>query len=240
MPIYSRIINSNTTEIKVRGETKMNTMFPQFFEHTIPIMKCDVPLRTGITYPRELWDKIIYNKLYDLPVYGQKDEPTTKIGQVTDVKVKNNIVYVTVSIDTSSGWGAYVKNELVEKDKFFIKPYLLCKLDNYKIIDPDDFILKSFYCIDYSEDVIDFSEQVSDKKEDKTEINFNEVKKATDDIYQEENKGVFKSDNIDTKIFENTSNIFSSKEMPSNQELLEKFNSVSDTESIFKNADSQF
>lgn len=237
MPIYTRLVNADTVEVSVRGEIekekkqRMDSLFPKVFKHTIPIMRCDVPLKMGITYPKELWENIINHDLFTLPVYGQKDDPNTKVGEVFDMELRGDIVYATIDIDTSTSWGVYAKNELAENGKLWIKPYLLCKLDKNKVINPDDFIMKSFYLVDYPEDT-----ELNQYQEQPNEvtIDYQDIRKETDKIFEEERKGTFKVDNTDTSMFKDNSNIFTSKDMPSNQELLDRFNATSNTEDLFK------
>lgn len=283
MPIYSRIIDANNVAVGIRGDfnsmkkqpefrfrmvedtinnneetIKMGSLFPKNFNHTIPVMQCDIPLKTGITYPRALWEEVIEQNLYRLPVYGQKGEENTKVGEVTNMELRGNVVYATISIDTSLTWGCYAEQELAKNDKLFIKPFLYCHLNQYKEINPDDFILKSFYLVDYPEDI---PEDVYDQHTDayygyyneeeimpikNTEIKseglraYNDFKtnKKDENLSNDTEKLSFDKVTKDMfsgtdKLFEATNNIFISKDMPTNAVLLERFNSVSDSENIF-------
>ena len=258
MPIYTELVNADTVNITLRGDfnsmkrepginfktvenylnnnkvtIKMESLFPRHFEHTIPLMQCGVPLKTHITYPRELWEKIINEDLYELPVYGQKDQDNTKIGRVSNMELKGDVLYATIDIDTSTSWGVYAKNELADNDKLFIKPYIFCHLNQYKEIDPVDFILKYFYLVDYAEDI---------PEESKTniEISKEDVETDTDRVYkemkEEEAKEAFNK--VDNKTFESEDVLFTSKEMPTNKTLLDRFNAVSNTEELFKSVSS--
>lgn len=257
MPIYSERINADTVKITLRGDfdsmkensgflfktaentlnnketIKMGTLFPRHFEYTIPLMQCDVPLKTHITYPRELWEKVINEGLYELPIYGLKDEDNTKIGRVSNMELRGDVLYATVNIDTSTSWGAYAKNELGDNDRLFIKPYMFCHLNQYKEIDPVDFMLKSFYLVDYAEDIPEES------KAD-IEINKEDIKTEADRVYkeikEEEAKEAFNK--IDTNVFESEDNLFTSKEMPTNKDILDMFNAVSNTEELFNSISS--
>lgn len=257
MPIYTERVNADTVKITLRGDfnsmkenprflfktvedtlnnketIKMRTLFPRHFEYTIPLMQCGVPLKTHITYPRELWEKVINQGLYELPVYGLKDQDNTKIGTVSNMELRDDILYATVNIDTSTSWGAYAKNELGDNDKLFIKPYMFCHLNQYKEIDPVDFILKSFYLVDYAEDIPEES------KAD-IEINKEDIKTEADRVYkemkEEEAKEAFNK--IDNNVFESEDNVFISKEMPTNKDILDMFNAVSNTEELFNSISS--
>lgn len=261
MPIYTELVNADTVNITVRGDfnsmkkqpgfsfrtventinnnketnKKMESLFPKVFKHTIPVMRCGVPLKMGITYPKELWKNVISHDLFMLPVYGQKDDPDTKVGEVSEMVLRGDILYATVDIDTSTSWGVYAKNELAGNGKLWIKPYLLCKLDKNKVINPDDFIMKSFYLVDYPEDT-----ELNQYQEQSNEvtIDYQDIKKETDKICQEERKGTFKVENTDISMFKDNSNIFTSKDMPSNKELLDRFNATSNTEELFSSASS--
>lgn len=258
MPIYTKLVNADAVNITVRGDfnsmknqlgvnfrtventinnneeaIKMGTLFPRHFEYTIPLMQCGVPLKTRITYPRELWKKVINEGLYELPVYGQKDEDNTKIGRVSNMELRGDVLYATVTIDTSTSWGAYAKNELADNDKLFIKPYLFCHLNQYKEIDPFDFILKSFYLVDYAEDI---------PEESKTDIEISKEDVETEayrvykEMKEEEAKEAFNK--VDNKVFESEDILFTSKEMPTNKTLLDRFNAVSNTEELFNSVSS--
>lgn len=258
MPIYTELVNADTVNITVRGDfnsmkkqsgfsfrtventinnnketNKMGSLFPRHFEYTIPLMQCGVPLKTHITYPRELWEKVIKDDRYELPVYGQKDEDNTKIGRVSNMELRGDILYATIDIDTSTSWGVYAKNELADNDKLFIKPYLFCHLNQYKEIDPEDFILKSFYLVDYAEEI---------PEESKTNIEINKKDVETEayrvykEMKEEEAKEAFNK--VDNKVFESKDNLFTSKEMPTNKTLLDRFNAVSDTEKLFSSVSS--
>lgn len=215
-------LNNNKVTIK------MESLFPRHFEYTIPLMQCGVPLKTHITYPRELWEKIINEGLYELPVYGQKDLDNTKIGRVSNMELKGDVLYATIDIDTSTSWGVYAKNELADNDKLFIKPYIFCHLNQYKEIDPVDFILNYFYLVDYAEDI-------PDESKTNIEISKEDVKTETDRVYkemkEEEAKETFNK--VNNKAFESEDVLFISKEMPTNKTLLDRFNAVSNTEELF-------
>lgn len=258
MPVYSELLNADTVKITLRGDfnsmkrepeinfktvenylnnnkvtIKMESLFPRHFEYTIPLMQCGVPLKTHITYPRELWEKIINEGLYELPVYGQKDQDNTKIGRVSNMELKGDVLYATIDIDTSTSWGVYAKNELADNDKLFIKPYIFCHLNQYKEIDPVDFILKYFYLVDYAEDI---------PEESKTniEISKEDVENETYRVYKEmKEEGAKETFNkVDNKAFESEDVLFTSKEMPTNKTLLDRFNAVSNTEELFKSVSS--
>lgn len=258
MPIYTELVNADTVNITLRGDfnsmkkqpgfcfrtventinnneetNKMGSLFPRHFEYTIPLMQCDVPLKTHITYPRELWEKVIKDGSYELPVYGQKDEKNTKIGRVSNMELRGDVLYATVDIDTSTSWGVYAKNDLADNDKLFIKPYLFCHLNQYKEIDPVDFILKSFYLVDYAE-------EIPEESNTNIEINKKDVETEAYRVYkemkEEEAKEAFNK--VDNKAFESKDNLFTSKEMPTNKTLLDRFNAVSNTEELFNSASS--
>jgi len=251
MPVYSELINADTVKVTLKGDfnsmkenprflfktvenldnketIKMRSLFPRYFEYTIPLMQCGVPLKTHITYPRELWEKVIDEGLYDLPIYGQKDQGNTKIGMVSNMELRGDVLYATVNIDTSTSWGTYAKNELGDNDKLFIKPYMFCHLNQYKEIDPYDFMLKSFYLVDYAEDIPE--ESKSD-----IEINKEDIKTEADRVYKEMKEEEVKEafNKIDTNVFESEDNLFTSKEMPTNKDILDMFNAVSNTEELF-------
>lgn len=258
MPIYTELINADTVNITLRGDfnsmkrepeinfktvenylnnnkvtIKMESLFPRHFEYTIPLMQCGVPLKTHITYPRELWEKIINEGLYELPVYGQKDLDNTKIGRVSNMELKGDVLYATIDIDTSTSWGVYAKNELADNDKLFIKPYIFCHLNQYKEIDPVDFILKYFYLVDYAEDIPEESKtNIEISKEDVE----NETYRVYKEMGEEETKEAFNK--VDNKTFESEDVLFTSKEMPTNKTLLDRFNAVSNTEELFKSVSS--
>jgi len=149
------------------------------------------------------------------------------------MELRGDILYATIDIDTSTSWGVYAKNELADNDKLFIKPYLFCHLNQYKEIDPEDFILKSFYLVDYAEEI---------PEESKTNIEINKKDVETEayrvykEMKEEEAKEAFNK--VDNKVFESKDNLFTSKEMPTNKTLLDRFNAVSDTEKLFSSVSS--
>lgn len=253
MPIYTELINADTVNITLRGDfnsmkrepeinfktvenylnnnkvtIKMESLFPRHFEYTIPLMQCGVPLKTHITYPRELWEKIINEDLYELPVYGQKDQDNTKIGRVSNMELKGDVLYATIDIDTSTSWGVYAKNELADNDKLFIKPYIFCHLNQYKEIDPVDFILKYFYLVDYAEDIPEESKANIEISKEAVET---ETYRVYKEMKEEEAKETFNK--VNNKAFESEDVLFISKEMPTNKTLLDRFNAVSNTEELF-------
>lgn len=200
--------------------------FKRPYRHKFPIMKCDTVLRSGYIYPRELWDRIINEKMYLVPILGEKNDNSTQFGNVTNVELEGDTVYITVEISRDTTWGDYIYDNYISRGKRInAKPFLLCHL-NGKTISPDDFILNNFYLVDYSEDVQDYYPNG---------YNFD-----SSDGSNSSNESILSSlDTNDTKV-EAAQEINISmpeiKEVKSDEEMLKDFLAISsDTEKLFKN-----
>lgn len=199
------------------------------YQYKVAIMKYDSVLKSGYTYPKKLWEKIIDNGLYKVPIFGEKEDPTTEFGRVSDISLENGNVVITIDINRNCTWGSYIFDNYVDRNKKLnAKPFLLCHL-NGRVIDPDDFILNYFYLVDYSED----TNPINDPKASST-FDIGGSNSTKDNSKQDtSSEETFAKDNVSFNDIISTAN--DKLSIASDEEMLKKFLSVSsDTEKLFK------